>query len=130
MAILYTDHKKHLKLAIDMARNELINPDNFECFWYAPWNVVLVNWFNPPLFITPQHTLVYSTEDRENKNKVKSVIPDFTVSSCMYKGTNTNKYLLNTIHLTIENKRGEGDMQEFIKEIKETHQGLIIYGYT
>ena len=110
-----------LHLAVTAAQDQRFNPNNLECFWYAAWNIILIKLY-PKMLITPQLSLIYLEENRDNNNKKKWYTPDFIVSG--YKkqqngNTIERKYLLVENKRACDNEDRDKKMREALEQLKE-----------
>jgi hypothetical protein len=109
-----------IRISVDAAESSSINPDNLECFWYAPWNAILVSLLQPPLLVNPQLSLQYSATSRDNVKIPKVVIPDFVVTH--YKkeiqGLYECKYLIVEIKRAADTASLEDELDAVYEQLK------------
>jgi hypothetical protein len=115
-----------LELFVEAAEDSSLNPNNLECFWYGPWNVILTDAFKfPSDIVIPQLSLSCSIRDRDGRIKSKRLTPDFVVTRYK-KESNTIVYYQVLI---VEIKRFNEDLEDEMKKAKTQleEQARIIF---
>lgn len=97
------------------AKDEDVNPKNWECHFYGVWDMIIGKYF-ANYVRNPQHMLVYQKEDRDFNIVEKKIIPDFTVSK--YHQIDGERVL--QVFLVIENKPSPDEEDDAEKDIADT----------
>lgn len=97
------------------AKDEDVNPKNWECHFYGVWDMIIGKYF-ANYVRNPQHMLVYQKEDRDFNIVEKKIIPDFTVSK--YHQIDGERVL--QVFLVIKNKPSPDEEDDAEKDIADT----------